>query len=99
MDRGGGLRGLFLLLLPKKYYSFSKVRLFVVVTLRFFSLHSSSKFFVVELLLYELKAQCRRRSSSIVSARYSNENDEGHDTQFVSDGPDRSRRDVPNGKV
>ena len=40
MDRGGGLRGLFLLLLPKKYYSFSKVRLFVVVTLRFFFLSS-----------------------------------------------------------
>ena len=96
MDRGG-LRGLFLLL-PKKY-SFSKVRLLYHPSNAsfFFSLHSSSKFFVVE-LLYELKAQCRRRRS-IVSARYSNENDEGHDTQFVSDGPDRSRRDVPNGKV
>ena len=91
MDRGG-LRGLFLL--PKKS-SFSSV-CFCNASF-FFSLHSSSKFFVVE-LLYELKAQCRRRRS-IVSARYSNENDEGHDTQFVSDGPDRSRRDVPNGKV
>lgn len=93
MDRGGLIRGLFLLL-PKKS-SFSSV-CFCNASF-FFSLHSSSKFFVVE-LLYELKAQCRRRRS-IVSARYSNENDEGHDTQFVSDGPDRSRRDVPNGKV